>query len=92
MLVVSIVSAKNVEEMKFRIDAPILKYLQNTSNSCCFSSLASAFDSNDQIKSANAISNHIEESLTSQVSFRNCIDSVNAVLKTKKLFTTQYND
>ena len=39
MFVVPVGNAKNVEEMKFQIDAPMLKYIQNTSNSCCFSSL-----------------------------------------------------
>ena len=59
MFVVPIRNFKNVEEVEFQIDAPMLKYFQSTSNGCFFSSLTSAFDSNDQIKSANAISNRI---------------------------------
>ena len=40
MFVVTIVNAKNVEEMKFHINAPMLKYSQNSYNIYCFSSLA----------------------------------------------------
>ena len=41
MFVVPISNAKNMEEIKFHIDALWLKYRQITSNSSCFSSLAS---------------------------------------------------
>ena len=41
---VPIGNAKCVESSKFQNDAPILKYCQKSFNSCCFSSLASAFD------------------------------------------------
>ena len=71
--------------MKFQIDFTMLKYCQNKLNSCCFSSLASAFYSINQIKYANAISKRIEESLTSQVSLSNHIDFSNAVLKNQKI-------
>ena len=81
MFVVPISNDKNVEEMKFHIYSPMIKYCQSTSNSCCFSSLASSFDSINQIKSSNDISKHIEESFTSQFGFRNRIDFENAVFK-----------
>ena len=71
--------------MKFRIDAPMLKYRKNTLNSCCFSSLASSFESTNQIKAASDISNNIEEPLTSQVSFSIRIDFANSVLKNQKI-------
>ena len=61
MFEVPIVNDKNVEEMKFRIDSPMLKYHQNASNSCCVSSLESSFDSINQIKATNSISKRIEE-------------------------------
>ena len=38
MFVVPIGNAKDVEEMKFHIYAPMLKYCQNTYNSSCFGS------------------------------------------------------
>ena len=79
MFLVTIGNAKNVEEISFNIDAPILKYRQNTSNSCCFVILASAFGSINQIKAETSISKGIEESLTSKVGFRNCVDFSNYI-------------
>ena len=72
-----------MEEITFHIDSPMIKYHQNTSNSCCFVILVSSFESINQIKANNAISKRMEESLTSQVGFSNCIDFVIAVLKNK---------
>ena len=43
--VVLISNDKNVEEKNFDTDTPILKYFQNTSNSCCFISLVPDFES-----------------------------------------------
>ena len=51
-------------------DAPILSYCQKTLNSCCFSSLASAFASDKHFKAVNAISIRIKESLKSEVGNR----------------------
>ena len=42
---VPIENSKCVEIFKFHNDAPMLKYCQNSLNSCCFSSLSSAFAS-----------------------------------------------
>ena len=58
MFVVPIGNAKNMEEITFI--PPLLKYCQNTSDGCCFSSLALAFESINLIKAANAISKCIE--------------------------------
>ena len=79
---VPIGNAKCVKSFKFQNDAPILNYCQKTLNSCCFSSLASAFASIKQFKDANAISMRIEESLNSEVG--NHIDYANDILKKKK--------
>ena len=57
---VTLGNAKCVESFKFQNDAPILKYCQKTLNSCCFSSLASAFSSINHSAAANAISMRIE--------------------------------
>ena len=57
---------------KFHNYAPML-------NSCCFSSLASAFDSIEPTKSANDIPLRIEESLKSKMG--NHIDFANGILK-----------
>ena len=80
---VPIGNAKCVESFKFQNDAPILKYCQNSLNSCCFSSLASAFVSINHNKAANSISLRIEESLESEVGNR--IDFANDILKNKKI-------
>ena len=51
-------------------------------NSCCFSSLSSAFDSIKHFNAANDLSICIEESLKSEVGNR--IDYANDILKNKK--------
>ena len=51
---VPIGNEKVVKSFMFHKDSPILSYCQKTLNSCCFSSLASAYDSNKHFKSANA--------------------------------------
>ena len=66
----------------FHKDAPILSHFQKTFNSCCFSSLESAFASNKHFKAANAISIHIKESLKSEVG--NCIDFANEIMLNRK--------
>ena len=80
---VPIGNSKCVETFKFYNDSPILKYLQKSFNSYCFSSLASAFVSIKKIKAVNAISLRIEESLKSKMVNR--IDFANAILKNEKI-------
>ena len=80
-----------MEETKFHVDAPMLKYRQSASNICCFSIFALAFDTINQIKADNAISKRIEESLTSQVGFRNRVYFENAVLKNQKIVKANRN-
>ena len=63
-------------------DAPMLNYCQKSLNSCCFSSLESAFDSIKQTKYVNDKFFCIEESLKIEVG--NCIDFANAILKNEK--------
>ena len=67
----------------FHKDAPILSYRQKSLNSCCFSSLASAFASINQIKATDAISLRIKESLKSEV--RNHIHFATDIMKNKKI-------
>ena len=67
---VPIGNAKFVNAFVFHKDAPTLKFCQKSLNSCCFSSLASAFASIKQFKSEHAISLRINESLTSEVGNR----------------------
>ena len=67
---VPIGNAKVVKSFVFHKDAPALIFCQKSLNSCCFSSLASAFVSIKQFKAANAIYLRINESLTSEVGNR----------------------
>ena len=55
MFEVPIGNTKFVEEMEFHSKAPMLKYRQNSLNSCCFVSLAPAFDSDNQTNVSNDI-------------------------------------
>ena len=89
MFEVPIGNTKCVEETKFQSMALMLKYRQNSLNSCCFSSLASAFDSINQTKASNYIGTHTEESLTIKVV--NHTDYSNAILKNQKKLKVNRN-
>ena len=67
----------------YQKDAPILSYFQKTLNSCCFSSLSSAFASIKHFKAENAISMLIKESLKSEVG--NHIHFVNEIMINNKI-------
>ena len=79
---VQIGNAKVVKSFVFHEDAPIISYFQKTLNSCCFSSLASAFASINHFKAADAISIRIKESLKSEVGNR--IDFANEIMLNHK--------
>ena len=68
--------------MTFHKDAQILSYCQKTLNSCCFSSLASAFASIKHFKAGNDIYIRIKESLKSEVGNR--IDFSNEIMLNHK--------
>ena len=80
---VPIGNAKVVKSFMFHKDAPILRYCQKSLNSCCFSSLASAFASINHFKAADAISIHIKESLNIEVG--NCIDFAHEIMLNRKI-------
>ena len=71
-----------MESFKFQNDAPIFMYFHKSLNSCCLSSLESAFASINQNKADNAISLRIDESLEIEVGNR--IDFANDISKNKK--------
>ena len=79
---VPIGNAKVVKQFVFHKDAPILSYCQKSLNSCCFSSLASAFASINKFKATDAISIRIKESLKSEVG--DCIDFANEIMLNRK--------
>ena len=66
----------------FHKDAPTHIFRQKSLNSCCFSSLASAFASIKQFKAAHAISLRINESLTSEVG--NSIHFASEIMQKRK--------
>ena len=57
---VPIVNTKTTDELLFHPSAPVLKYLQKAYNSCCLSSLASAFQSVGDDRAVSSLSNCIE--------------------------------
>ena len=64
----------------FHPAAPVLKYHQKSSYSCCLSSLASAFHIIDKEGASPDLVNLIEESLTLRTDkFRNIINFANAI-------------
>ena len=71
-----------MENFKFHNDAIMLKYHHRSLDSCCFSSLASAFVSIEQSKTTNAISLRIEEYLNIKISDR--IDFANAIFEKRR--------
>ena len=54
------------KKLWLRTGEPLIKYHQKRSNSCCLSSLASAFHCIGDNRDVSALVNHIEESLTLQ--------------------------
>ena len=66
LFIVPIGNAKTTEEIQFHPAAQVLKYHQQSYNSCCLSSLASDFHSMVDSRALTALLNFIEESLTLQ--------------------------
>ena len=60
LFAVPICQSKTTEEIQFHPAAPVLKYHQKSSNSCCFSSLASAFHGIGDNMAVTALVNRIE--------------------------------
>ena len=60
---VPIGNAKITIKAQFRPEAPLVQYHQKSSNSCCLSSLASAFHYIDENRAVPSLVNRIEESL-----------------------------
>ena len=72
---------KYPEEIQFHSPAPVIKYHQKFSNSCCLSSLASAFHGIGDNRAVTTLANCIEESLTLQTDkFSNRMNFANAIM------------
>ena len=79
---VPIGNARMTKKVQFRIEAPLIKYHQKYSNSCCLSSLASAFHCIGGNRSVTDLVNRIEESLTLQTEkFNSIIHIANSIMK-----------
>ena len=77
-------NGKTAEKIQFHPVSPVIKYHQKSSNSCCLSSLASAFHSIIDNQAVTALVNLIEESLTLQTYiFKNIIHFANAIMKNR---------
>ena len=61
---VPIGNAKIARNLQFHLAAPVMKYHQKTYNSCCWSSLSSAFLCMNDNRDVLDLVNSIEESLT----------------------------
>ena len=61
---VPICHVKITRKVQFHLAAPVMKYHQKTSNSCCLSSLASDFHCMNDNRAVLYLVNIIEESLT----------------------------
>ena len=63
---VPISNSKMTRKVQFHPEAPLIKYHQNSSNSCFLSILASSFHYYDDDRAVSSLVNCIEESLTLQ--------------------------
>ena len=69
--------------VRFRTEAPLIKYHQNRSNSYCLSSLASAFHYIDDNRAVTDLVNRFEETWTLQTEiFNSTIHFTDTIMKT----------
>ena len=79
-------------KVQFYPEAPLLKYHQNISNSCCLSRLASSFHCIGENRVVPAHINRIEESLTIQKKYyKNRIHFANAIMKNRRKIKGEQN-
>ena len=72
------------QKVRFYTEAPLIKYHKNIPNSCCLSSLASAFHCVCDNRAFTALVNRIEESLTLQTEiFKIKIHFSNTIMKNR---------
>ena len=84
LYVVTMGNAKIAEKIEFHLEAPVIKYHQESYNSCCLSILAAPFHSIGDNRAVTDLENSIEESLTLKTNrFRNIINFANNITKKK---------
>ena len=85
-------NAKITRKVQFHPEAPVMKYHQNTSNSCCLSSLESPFHCISDNRAVPAIVSSIEESWTLQTeNCKNRIHFANDNMKNRRKIKGEYN-
>ena len=89
---VPIGNAKIARKLQFHLAAQVMKYHQKTYNSCCLSSLASAFHCINDNRSILALLNSIEESLTPEkVNSKNRIHFANSIMSKRRKIKSEQN-
>ena len=89
---VPIGNAKMNKKVMFRTEAPLIKYHQKISNSCCLSSLVSAFQCIDDNRAVTVLTNLIEESLTLQTEiFKSRAHFANTIMKNRRKIKSEQN-
>ena len=89
---VPIGNTKITRKVQFHPAAPVIKHHKKTSNSCCFSSLASAFHCISDNRAVPALVNSIEESLTLQTNnSKNIIHFANDIMKNRRKIKGEHN-
>ena len=96
LFAVQIGNAKLTDDIQFRPAAPVIKYHQQLSNSCCFSCLTSAFHRISDNRDVTDLVNCIKQSLTLKTDkFRNGIHFSNTIITnimyTKVKYILRYN-
>ena len=82
---VPIGNAKITKKLQFHPAAPVIKYHQKTYNSCCLSSLASAFHYIGDNRNVPELLNSLEESLNLQTEdCKNIIHFTNAIMTNRR--------
>ena len=89
---VPIGNTKMTKQLQLRTEVPLIKYHQNSSNICCFSSLASAFNGIGDNRAVTSLVTRIEELLTLQTEkFKSRIHFANSIMKNRRKIKGEQN-
>ena len=90
--VVLIGNSRTKKIIRSRTEAPLTKYHQKSLNSCCLSSLESAFNCIGDNRDVTSLVNIIEESLNLQMEiFKSIINFSNTIMKNIRRIKGEYN-
>ena len=78
--------------VRFRTEAPFIKYQQKISNSCYLNSLASTFHCIDDNRAVTDLVNIFEESLTLHTEiFKSRIHLINTIMNNRRIIKGEHN-